>query len=144
MGCGVIWDSRESFSLYYLNSKVRKIDVVVGWVQSAEYRLAEREHGASTLLGLAPPTFVGILTPAFKSATTTALTAGVWRIFALDMVRPHGFLCCAINCRLKTFGVRTLCGDLCSESIQRVWWDVYLVASFQHQLYTIRRKHLFA
>jgi hypothetical protein len=39
--------------------------------------------------------------------------------------------------------VRTLCGDLCSESIQRIRWDVYLVATFQHELYTIRRKHLF-
>jgi len=110
-------------------------------VQSAEYRL---EHGASALLGLASPTFVGILTPAFKCATTPALTARVGRIFALNFFRSHGFLCCAINCRLKTFGVRTLCGDLCSKSIQRIWLDVYFVAAFQHELYTIRRKHLFA
>ncbi len=109
-------------------------------MQSAECRL---EQGASTLLGLASPTFVGILTSAFKSATP-ALIARVGRRCALYLFRPHGFLYCAIDGGLKAFGVRTLCGDLCSESIQRIWWHVYLVAAFQHQLYTIRRKHLFA
>ena len=113
-------------------------------MQSAEYRLAEREHGASTLLGLATAIFFAILTTAFKCATTPALTARDGRRCAIDLFRPHGFLHCAIDCRLKTFGVRTLCGDLCSKSIQRIWLDVYFVASFQHQLYTIRRKHLFA
>ena len=118
--------------------------MVVGRVQSAECSIAELEHGASALLGLAPPTFVGILTAAFKCATTPALTARVGRRFALNFFRAHGFLYCAIDGGLKTFGVGALCGDLCSKSIQRIWWDVYLVASFQHQLYTIRRKHLFA
>ena len=111
-------------------------------VQSAECRLAEREQGAPTLLGLAPPRFFGILTSAFKSATT-ALTARVWRRCMLDIFRSHSFLYCAIDRGLKAFGVGALCRDLCSESIQRIWLDVYLVVAFQHQLYTIRRKHLF-
>ena len=129
------------FSLYYLNSKVRKAVMFVRWLQSAGCRL---EQGAATLLGLASPTFVGILTSAFKCATTAALTARVGRIFALNFFRPHGFLHCAIDGGLKTFGVGPLCGDLCSKSIQRIWLDVYFVALFQHQLYIIRRKHLFA
>ena len=106
-------------------------------------RLAEREHGAATLLGLAPPIFLAILTSAFESATTPAFTARVGRRCVLDMVRPHGFLYCAIDCGLKAFGVRALCSNLCSESIQRVRLYIYFVAAFQHELYTIRRKHLF-
>jgi hypothetical protein len=112
-------------------------------VQCAECSLAEGEQRAPTLLGLASPTFVGILTSAFKCATTPALTARIRRIFALYFFCSHGFLYCAIDCRLKAFGVGPFCGDLCSESIQRIWRDVYLVAGFGHQLYTIRRKHLY-
>jgi hypothetical protein len=102
------------------------------------------EHRAPTLLGFASPIFLAILTTAFKSATTPTLTARVGRRCVLDMVRPHGFLHCAIDSGLETFGVRTLCGDLCPEGIQRIWGEVYLVVAFQHQLYTIRRKHLSA
>ena len=115
-------------------------------MQGAECSLAEGEHGAPTLLGLAPPIFFAILTSAFKSATTPALTARAGRIFALDLFRAHGFLYCAIDCRLKAFGVGPLCRDLCSEwlSCDRRSPDIYFVAGFGHQLYTIRRKHLFA
>ena len=104
-------------------------------MQSAEYRLAEREHGASTLLGLATAIFFAILTPAFKSASPPAFTARVGRRFALNFFRPHGFLHCAIDCRLKTFGVGTLCGDLCSEwlSCDRRSPDIYFVAGFGHE-----------
>jgi len=114
--------------------KVRRFSVLVGSgrVQGAECSLAEREHGASTLLGLATATFVGILTSAFKSATP-ALAAWFGGRCALDMFRHHGFLYCAVDCRLKAFGVGALCGDLCTKSIQRVWGDVYLVAGFGHQ-----------
>ena len=112
-------------------------------VQSAGCRLAEREQGASALLGLASPIFLAILTASFKCATTPALTA-FGRIFAFDFFRPHGFLYCAVDCRLKAFGVGPFCCYLCSESIQRIRRHVYFVATFQHQLYTIRRKHLFA
>ena len=112
-------------------------------VECRVHGLAELEQGTPTLLGLASPTFVGILTSAFKSATTPALTAWVGRRCALDLFRAHGFLYCAIDCRLKAFGVGPLCCDLCSESIQRVRLYIYFVAAFQHELYTIRRKHLF-
>ena len=101
-------------------------------VQSIECSLAEGEQGATTLLGLAPPTFVRILTSAFKSATA-ALAAWFGGRCALDMFRHHGFLYCAVDCRLKAFGVGAFCGDLCTKSIQRVRVDVYLVAVFQHQ-----------
>ena len=83
-------------------------------MQCAGYRrLTELEQGTPTLLGLASaifvailtPTFVGILTSAFKSATTPALTARIGRIFALDFFRTHAFLYCAIDCRLKAFGL---------------------------------------
>jgi hypothetical protein len=101
-------------------------------VQSEECSLAEREHGAPALLGLASPTFVGILTSAFKSATAALATWFGGRC-ALDMFRHHGFLYGAVDCRLKAFCVGALCGDLCSESIQRIGVDVYLVAVFGHQ-----------
>ena len=145
VGCGV-WDSREYFlSTIWIQKSERLGFLLEGCgVQSAEYRLAEREQWASTLLGLASPIFLAILTAAFKRTTTPALTARVGRRWVLDMVCPHGFLYCAIDCRLKAFGVGALCGDLCSESIQGIWLDVYLVVAFQHRLYTIRRKHLFA
>ena len=129
---GVIWDSREVFSLYYRNSKSQKAQRACWKWVSAECRLAEGEHGAPTLLGLASPTFVGILTSAFKSATA-ALAAWFGGRCALDMFRHHGFLYCAVDCRLKAFGVGALCRDLCSESVQGVRVDVYLVAVFQHQ-----------
>ena len=112
--------------------KVRRLNTLVGRVKSAECSLAEGEQGATTLLGLAPPTFVRILTSAFKSATA-ALAAWFGGRCALDMFRHHGFLYCAVDCRLKAFGVGALCSDLCSESVQRVRVDVYLVAVFQHQ-----------
>ena len=132
--CGVIWDSREVFSLYYRNSKGRMFGVLVrsGRVQGAECSLAEGEQGAPTLLGLATATFVGILPSAFKCATT-ALAAWFGGRCALDMFGHHGFLYCAVDCRLKAFGVGALCGDLCTKRIQRVWGDVYLVAGFGHQ-----------
>ena len=52
---------------------------------------------------------------------------------------------CAINSRLKAFGVGAFCGDLCSEWLRcdRRSPDIYFLAGFGHQLYTIRRKHLF-
>ncbi len=83
-------------------------------MQGAGYRrLTELEQGTPTLLGLASaifvailtPTFVGILTSAFKSATTPAFTAGFGRRCAVNFFLPHGFLYCAIDCRLKAFGL---------------------------------------
>ena len=113
-------------------------------MQGAECSLAEGEQGAATLLGLASPIFLAILTTAFESATTPALAA-FGRRCALDMFRPHGFLYCAVDCRLKAFGVGAFCGDLCPEwlSCDRRSPDIYFVAGMGHQLYTIHRKHLF-
>jgi len=39
-----VWDSREWFSLYYLNSKGRMMSVIVGWVQSAGCRRTKSRY----------------------------------------------------------------------------------------------------